>query len=209
MPPIQLMTYAFRSGFGPELSQADRDRSRRMLLAILNTLAAIDKEWLTQYPKTPKLYNSGVRYHHDDGVEYWYDIPTSIEKGYGDCKVFCGWRVAELRRQGVKAAPFITWRQLPNGGWMYHCLVWRPHATMMIDPPPFLKVPSGDVLRPSSVPGDTGYIEDPSRALGMGWEAEFATTNQRPATPEFKKRLAEIMGRPVMPVFPMNQRLAS
>lgn len=205
MPPLIFQSYLFEGALGPNLTQADRERSRLVLLGALTFLTAIDKLWLAQYPTTKKLYSSGVRYHHDNGVENWFDIPTSAQEGYGDCKVFCAWRCAELQKQGIKAAPFITWRQLPDGNWMYHCLVWRPRGSIMKDPPPFLEVPGkkggfDTTLWPSTLPGDTGYIEDPSRVLGMTCEEFFATTNQKPSSAAFQAQLAVYMDRPITPV---------
>lgn len=85
------------------------------------------------------------------GGERFRDIGRIIENGAGDCDNLACWRVAELRQAGIKARPYMTNRQRPDGGITYHALVlW----------PPF---------------GSVNYetTEDPSLLLGMGGESRF------------------------------------
>ena len=76
------------------------------------------------------------------GIEVFRDIPMIIKKGSVDCDNLACWRVSELRQVGVKATPYITWKER-NGGTTYHALVRWPD----------------------------GSTEDPSLLLGMGGEA--------------------------------------
>lgn len=62
------------------------------------------------------------------GVEVFRDIPTIIAKGSVDCDNLACWRAAELRNAGVKASPYITWRERPDGT-TYHALVRWPDGT--------------------------------------------------------------------------------
>jgi hypothetical protein len=96
-------------------------------------------------PRTPKLYQSGVRFIREkEGEELWPTIGEVIKAGGGDCEDLASWRVAELLEQGVPARP--AWRhrkvRMPSGqeATLYHILVY--------------------------IPGK-GF-EDPSRNLGMG-----------------------------------------
>lgn len=91
----------------------------------------------------PPLYKSGVRYQNepDNGEEEFADIPTVLQRGWGDCDDLAPWRVAELRAAGeVGASLRLTWKLLPNGRKLFHVLVRRAD----------------------------GSIEDPSAILGMG-----------------------------------------
>jgi hypothetical protein len=107
----------------------------------LHALAAVNLDWLREHPTTPKLYEAGVRYQPEWGTEEWQDIPTTIERGYGDCEDLASWRIAELLFHGVKAGPFIRFRR--DGQWLrYHVMVKY----------------------------ENGQIEDPSLKLGMGRE---------------------------------------
>lgn len=122
-------------------SEAERVRSERALRVFLHGLAAVNLDYLREYPATPKLYQSGVRYQAEWDTEEWQDIPTTIERRYGDCEDLASWRIAELLAHGVKAGPFIRFRR--DGNWLrYHVMVRH----------------------------DSGRLEDPSRVLGMGRE---------------------------------------
>ena len=108
----------------------------------MEAMVKCNELWLATHPDTPTLYGSEVIYAPEFGEENWQDIPHLIENGEGDCEDLACWRIAELRHVGgIKAHPFISWREL-GGGLRYHALVRHP---------------SGD-------------IEDPSLALGMHGE---------------------------------------
>ncbi len=80
------------------------------------------------------------------GGERFRDIGRILEKGAVDCDNLACWRAAELRQNGIKASPYITWRPRLDGGVTYHVLVRWPDGT----------------------------TEDPSLLLGMGGEARRA-----------------------------------
>ena len=122
----------------------DRPRCQKVLLLLLHTLMEIDKNWILDQRRQGKnvlpLYQSPVKYsleRIDDG-EWWQDIPTTLGRGYGDCKVLAGWRGGELRAAGIAAKPWIEWRTV-DGSLRYHALVKLPN----------------------------GRVEDPSSAMGM------------------------------------------
>ena len=146
MPPIVVVADLFaRKG-----DEADRVRSEQSLLLLMEAMCAIDLLHLRQRGY-PKLYESGVVYRREDGTENWLDIPSVIKAGWGDCEDLVFWRVAELRKDGVKAAPFAKWRRL-NGVYKYQALVrrfapGRDHFGRMINA--------------------NEWLEDPSRRLGM------------------------------------------
>lgn len=107
----------------------------------LEALILADRFFLYFYPGTPSIYFSGVVYMRDaPGVEDWKDIPKILQTGQADCKSVASWRVAELRNQGENATPYISYRIDHNKGFtMYHIAVRR----------------------------ESGFLEDPSRILGM------------------------------------------
>jgi hypothetical protein len=146
MPPIVVVADLFsRKG-----DEADRVRSEQSLLLLMEAMCAIDLLHLRQRPY-PKLYESGVVYRREDGTENWLDVPSVIKAGWGDCEDLVFWRVAELRKDGVKAAPFAKWRRV-NGVYKYHALVrrygpGRDHFGRFIT--------------------SNEWLEDPSRRLGM------------------------------------------
>ena len=133
MPPIQFHVRLFATD-----TEAERRRSQKALLWLLESLTRINQLWLSYNPETPALYSSGVVYRPEAGTEHWQDIPTLLQKRSGDCEDLACWRAAELRRQGVFARPYIKWRRVGNS-WRYHALVRLPD----------------------------NRIEDPSLALGM------------------------------------------
>lgn len=128
-------------------SEADRPRSERVLLGLLSILVAINESWLRANPRTPPLYTAGVRYRREEpGREDWLTVPSILRRRFGDCEDLASWRIAELRVQGVKAKPRITFRRFGPGGRfsLYHITLEKPD----------------------------GSIEDPSRILGMGSEED-------------------------------------
>ena len=146
MPPIVVVADLFtRKG-----EEADRVRSEQSMLLLMEAMCAINQLHLRQ-KRYPKLYASGVVYRREDGTENWLDIPHVIEAGWGDCEDLTFWRVAELRIENVKAAPFAKWR-LVNGVYKYHALVRR-------------FAPGRDHF--DRWVSSSSWLEDPSRRLGM------------------------------------------
>jgi hypothetical protein len=146
MPPIVVVADLFTH----RGNEKDRVRSEQSLLLLMEAMCAIDLLHLRQQ-RYPKLYESGVVYRREDRTENWLDIPHIIKAGWGDCEDLVFWRVAELRQQKIKAAPFAKWRRV-NGVYKYHALVrrfapGRDHFGRMVNA--------------------KAWLEDPSRRLGM------------------------------------------
>lgn len=107
----------------------------------LDYLTAIN-EWHLSRRNFPPLYQSGVRYHTEEpGFEEWWDIPTVLAHGWGDCEDLGCWRVAELRKAGIRATPTYKAKKI-RGIWLVHILARFPD----------------------------GALEDPSKILGMKGE---------------------------------------
>lgn len=113
-----------------------------MIAACLAALCTLNTLYLRQHPSTPALAASGVRYRRETPWEreQFLSIPAVLDRGYGDCDDLACWRVAELHASGVD-----------------------PHAR------PELVAISPRVLH-IVVRRGNGYVEDPSRQLGMGGE---------------------------------------
>jgi hypothetical protein len=154
MKPILFEVKLFRD-------EADRARSQAALLKLMEALCEVNEGHLAQIAYPP-LYESGVRYQRERG-ERWRDIPTLLESGEGDCEDLACWRIAELRAAGQHAFPYVAF-QKRNGTYRYHALVERFED---LD------------RRTGKFSGQS--VEDPSRVLGMGWEAEYAERARRPA----------------------------
>jgi hypothetical protein len=137
----------------------DRPRSQEALLWMLEALCKINEGHLAQKPYPP-LYESGVRYAREPGTERWLDIPSILDAGVGDCEDLACWRVAELRRQGVHAGPYVRYRSR-NGVFHYHALVMHYRRA-------YRRGRTGGLIE-RWVPAK---IEDPSRKLGMGRPAD-------------------------------------
>lgn len=120
---------------------AEIKRSRKAMLFMLDALVRHNLLWLGTY-NAPGLYDSGVIYRPERGTEAWQDIPSILQKGYGDCEDLASYRCAELQFMGIAARPYIKWRDTEDGagGTTYHAVVHLP----------------------------SGLVEDPSAALGMG-----------------------------------------
>jgi hypothetical protein len=110
--------------------------------AILETQVKLNMLYLQRH-NVPPLYKSGVRYRAEPEnfpCEEFALIPSILKRGWGDCDDLAPWRVAELRMQGEKAKIRIQWKASKKTGQkLFHIVVRR---------------------------GD-GWIEDPSRLLGM------------------------------------------
>jgi len=87
----------------------------------------------------PWLYDSGVHYQQEPiGEEVWPDFPTLYKQGWGDCEDLACARTAELQFCGVPAVNAIRYKKLGDIT-LIHVLVLHPD----------------------------GWLEDPSRILGM------------------------------------------
>lgn len=193
IPALEFFTSFFTTG-----TESDDAASREGMLAAVYFLAQLDKLYKQRNPGFPRIYNAGVVYHHDWGVEKWYEASVALRLGYGDCKVFCAWRCCDLWELGVDARPHMSWREIDRGPYkgtmMHHYRVWIPDAQLAIDPAPIAVTPVGPVMEyDPETPG--GMVEDPSRLLGLNWEAAYSTTNRKPDTASFRVRLARMMGQ--------------
>jgi hypothetical protein len=119
-------------------SAAEGERSRRALTWLMLGVVALNREWMERYPETPQLYDSAVVYRPEVDTEEWQDIPTTLQKGWGDCEDLACFRAGQLQAKGVAALPYVTWRRVGERT-IFHALVRWPN----------------------------GLIEDPSLALGM------------------------------------------
>ena len=89
----------------------ENESKQNILRALLEALIAADREWLSVYPNTPKLYEHNPQYVlkvRPFGLDSWQDIAQTISLRSGDCKDFACWRIAELRQAGyTDVSPFI------------------------------------------------------------------------------------------------------
>lgn len=91
------------------------------LQALLEALVAVDRLYLRRYPRTPKLYTSGVRYGR---TQVWDSIPDLLKRRHGDCKSLTAMYVAELREAKVVARPVFRFAVNPQTGAKdFHILV--------------------------------------------------------------------------------------
>jgi hypothetical protein len=112
----------------------------RVLETMVEALVAANMAYLEAFPRTPLLYESGVRYLEEPrGRDDWQDIPETLARDKtGDCEDLAAWRIAELRMHGESARPAVR-ASVIRGVLTYHIRVRRAD----------------------------GSIEDPSRELGM------------------------------------------
>lgn len=129
----------------------DRENKRFFpLILCLESLCRVNEWQLERFAKEGKtvapLYESGVYYQAEPpGEEEWLDIPSLYLQGYGDCEDLACARVAELRYHGVPAVPAIRHKQMTSAKGpltLVHVLCLWPD----------------------------GYVEDPSKILGMQGE---------------------------------------
>lgn len=75
----------------------------------------------------PSLYESGVRYRRErrriGDPERWQTIREVFRQGFGDCEDLTAIRVAELRREGIRAVPWFRRR-----GNIWHVLIRYPNG---------------------------------------------------------------------------------
>ena len=87
----------------------DVRQARIVVTHMVNALVAANEGWLRKNRVVP-LYDSGVRYVRDTEPEWqWRDIPAVLAHGEADCKALAAWRVAELRADGLGAAPIVNY----------------------------------------------------------------------------------------------------
>lgn len=130
--------------FGVELACIDPRRVDEATLAEINEsmvlgLTFVNDAYMRASGHYVPLYESGVRYRGEKRNETWRDFCSTLRSGWGNCKEFVAWRVAELWQQGIYAMPkSIVQRTGPNHI-LFHVVVEWPD----------------------------GSIEDPSAELGM------------------------------------------
>lgn len=128
MRPARWLTPIFES----ESPRAIRF-SHQALEAGLLGLMFQNMAWLQNFPETPPIYESGVRYVPEHPSfdkrtvgEDWKSIPYILKHGYGDCEDLASWRAAELRMKGIPARPIVKVRRLPSGAFRAHAIVGLP-----------------------------------------------------------------------------------
>lgn len=115
-----------------------------MIANWINALVATNVVYLSVYPHTVGLYDSGVYYQEEKmGQEDFFDIPTVLLQGYADCEDLAAWRCAEYLSVGEWAYIVVTWEAIE-------------HRSGDID-----------ILFHVRVQSRFG-LEDPSEILGMG-----------------------------------------
>lgn len=91
------------------------------LQALLEALIAIDRVYLRRFPRTPRLYDAGVRYGR---TQVWDSIPDLLTRRYGDCKSLTAMYVAQEREAGRAARPVFRFATNPQTGHKdFHILV--------------------------------------------------------------------------------------
>ena len=90
-----------------------RDDATHAYLRLLERLAEIDGQYLNAHPETPEAYKSGVvvRQYFASLDHAFEDIGQMITRGCGAVDCIACWRVAELRRRGIAARPYLTVRK--------------------------------------------------------------------------------------------------
>jgi len=102
---------------------ASDETNALVLQHLLECLVGINKIFLASHPRTPKLYQSGVRYVR---TEVWDSIPDLYKRRYGDCKSLTAAYVAELRMAKQQATPVFRFMTNPRTGQKdFHILVQR------------------------------------------------------------------------------------
>lgn len=145
-------------GFQVDLKR-NRKLAQKQILYMLEALVNMHRAYLREYPKSPTLYDSGVKYIGQEGKEDWYDYGEMLNLGGGDCKILAAARVAELReRKGLgwkQVRPFLKWRRNKDGTfYLYHVMVMHVAPNGIIE------------------------LEDPSLKLGMReWHREHGQSH--------------------------------
>jgi hypothetical protein len=108
----------------PQLRDVDDVSVARAVAALMESLIAIDMDWLQRNGAAP-LYRSGVVYCCATGPERFADIGRVLDCGGGDCAELSAWRIAELRLCGESRAKAILDISRDRETTMYHVLVLR------------------------------------------------------------------------------------
>lgn len=163
---------------------ATKDHSERSLACLLWALVFANEAFLlTTGRDTPTLYQSGVRYKAEEprpgrtgcaggtGQERFFGVNQVRAEGEADCEDLCGWRVAEVRlnRAADRRGPPVRAGHPPI------MICSEPYPLKSIGPrvvPAFFsRQPAPNtIIYHICVLWPDGYLEDPSRALGMGGE---------------------------------------
>jgi hypothetical protein len=93
-----IVTFNLSQVFTPESSTLE---NAEVLHGLLMALVMADVSYL-EHHEAPMLYSSRVVYGR---TNEWERIPDVIARGQGDCKSLAAWRIAELRKEGVRADP--------------------------------------------------------------------------------------------------------
>lgn len=168
-------------------TEAERERSETALKFLLDCLIGINTLFLRYHKHTASIYSRGaVKYVGEEDTEEWLSIPAILAKGEADCEDLAAARAAELRvHDDINTHGYIDWRKKPSGGMMYHALCWR--EKIGVNDPPGRKprnAREGTTERGEKVilcaedgrpvlwvsHDGKGFVEDPSRVLGMGAE---------------------------------------
>jgi hypothetical protein len=127
--------------FTPESSTLE---NARVLKGLLDALVVADEAYLAHH-RAPRLYASHVVYGR---TNEWERIPDVLMRRSGDCKSLAAWRVAELRKDGIRADAVFRWKRRAKSGVPdFHIVVQRDAY----------KGPDGKIT----------IWEDPSKVLGM------------------------------------------
>lgn len=155
----------------------------------LEALVLLNRETLRAYPKTPRIYQSGVVYREEPpGVESLVDTAEVLLQGWGDCAHLCASVLAERQElDGEHDAELrITWiipnaNDYPKGSRERARLLrgGKPKRTFHVQ------------IRRGGGPKTIGKIECPSEARGMK-HAPYLPPHQNAEL----AKLDEIAGRP-------------
>lgn len=138
----------------PECCFANKRLAALVAREFLRAVAKANEVYLKAHPRTPALYQSGIVYKQEPWAgkyEQFATIPQVLEQGWGDCDDLTAWRVAEIRQVLKKPADFICY--------------WRPNTMTW-----HLQVRYWDSIADRRAHPQGGYVEDPSRLLGMGYK---------------------------------------
>ena len=81
--------------------------SKEALDILLEGLVELNVAFLQRNPRTPLLYDAGVRYKKErPGRERWLRIPQLYKKGVGDCEDLGAALAGEYRFAGADAVAF-------------------------------------------------------------------------------------------------------
>lgn len=108
--------------------------ARQAIESAVETLARANMAYLVTHPSTPSLALAPIRYERESklqGGERWQTIPEILKTGRGDCEDLSAWRIAELRRKGIKAKPHVTGKK---GKWHIRVRVKVGGKTVIYDP---------------------------------------------------------------------------